>query len=667
MRLPKLPNQIRHYKRDVLQFGGLNVTPDIRDGEFTRTQGITTANYPYITQVPEFETLNYYNGNGFSTYVDPVDMYEWNGNLYVIQADGGVYIGGTHLGNIEASASGRSMAVINTRLVIFPDKYYIDLTDNSIHSLIKKSWNGTASISEGTDDATLTGTGVGADFAVNDVVDIVINNGVDDEIIARVLTVTEVGTDYIKVTLTDELKTLIIAFLSRLTTDDFIVRSSVPDLSVICASGNRIWGCCERNNTIYASALGDPTDFFTYGNDTGAYTVAVGSDGYFTAICEYNNSVLCWKQDILHKILGNYPSEYYMTTSSLDGVLGGSPNSLVEINGLLYYLGPRGVYVYGGNRPRLISEKLGKNTPAFGDANGHYMDGACGSDGRFLYFSCFVGNAGTYSKERLDLWPGGTHLFVYDLDRGLWVCEQDRFWASRIIGSTMLKWDDVYEEGTNKIVQRKSEISDDQPWSVEFAEVVEDTFSRKGYTRLNVRLDMQPGSDAVIYAKEDRRKYREIWSGSRPKKNYYMPVAHVNFANPETVMCTNYTTPLSDEKAFVYLDGTTVEGTWAYDDGADGPTFEGEFPSEGLKLRLVFSYQTLEGTVTAYDLTTGEQVETDEWHYVAFWKSKADYNPVTALVPIRLGRCDRYQIKIEGTGEVTIRGIEREYVTGSEK
>ena len=42
-------------------------------------------------------------------------------------------------------------------------------------------------------------------------------------------------------------------------------------------------------------------------------------------------------------------------------------------------------------------------------------------------------------------------------------------------------------------------------------------------------------------------------------------------------------------------------------------------------------------------------------------------NPVTVVVPIRLGRCDRWQLKLEGVGEVTIMAIGRDHVTGSAK
>ena len=54
----------------------------------------------------------------------------------------------------------------------------------------------------------------------------------------------------------------------------------MPDLDFICESENRLWGCSNETRTIYASALGDPTNFFSYqGLSTDSYAVAVGSEG----------------------------------------------------------------------------------------------------------------------------------------------------------------------------------------------------------------------------------------------------------------------------------------------------------------------------------------------------------------------------------------------------
>ena len=40
------------------------------------------------------------------------------------------------------------------------------------------------------------------------------------------------------------------------------IRRKTPELTVVCESNNRLWGA--EGDTIYASALGDPTTFFTY-------------------------------------------------------------------------------------------------------------------------------------------------------------------------------------------------------------------------------------------------------------------------------------------------------------------------------------------------------------------------------------------------------------------
>ena len=46
---------------------------------------------------------------------------------------------------------------------------------------------------------------------------------------------------------------------------------------------NRVWGCSNKENVIYACKLGDPTNWFSYrGIAEDSYAVTVGSDGSFT-------------------------------------------------------------------------------------------------------------------------------------------------------------------------------------------------------------------------------------------------------------------------------------------------------------------------------------------------------------------------------------------------
>ena len=45
------------------------------------------------------------------------------------------------------------------------------------------------------------------------------------------------------------------------------------------------------------------------------------------------------------------------------------------------------------------------------------------------------------------------------------------------------------------------------------------------------------------------------------------------------------------------------------------------------------------------------------------WSSH-DSNAVTAVIPIRPGRCDRYQVRLKGEGRCLIRSMAREFALG---
>lgn len=181
------------------------------------------------------------------------------------------------------------------------------------------------------------------------------------------------------------------------------IRRKTPELTVVCESNNRLWGA--EGDTIYASALGDPCNFYTYdGLDTDSYAVAVASEGAFTGCCGFGNSVLFWKENRLYKVLGAYPSQYTMYEYNVPGVKQGSEQSLVNINEVLYYHGRDGVYRYSGGAPDLASDVFGMRR--FEEAS------AGAAEGRY-YISM---------KDRKS---GAWGMWVYDTLKGLWVQEDD--------------------------------------------------------------------------------------------------------------------------------------------------------------------------------------------------------------------------------------------------
>lgn len=264
------------------------------------------------------------------------------------------------------------------------------------------------------------------------------------------------------------------------------IRRKTPELTVVCESNNRLWGA--EGDTIYASALGDPTNFFTYdGLDTDSYAVAVASEGAFTGCCGFGNSVLFWKEDRLHKILGAYPSQYTMYEYNVPGVKLGSEQSLVNINEVLYYHGRDGVYRYSGGAPDLASEMFGMR---------RFEEASAGTA------------EGRYYLSMKDRQSGAWGLWVYDTLKGLWVQEDDTRAMNFANNAGKL-----YCIGDGKLMcinpDHSSEVIE---WSATTARMDEVVHERKYYPKLNIRLDLPAGSRFVVEVSQDDGDFRQIGS-----------------------------------------------------------------------------------------------------------------------------------------------------------
>jgi hypothetical protein len=262
------------------------------------------------------------------------------------------------------------------------------------------------------------------------------------------------------------------------------VTRPVPDLDYICESDNRLWGVNSETRTIYASALGDPTDFWSLGLlSTDAFQAAVGTDGDWTGICKAGGGVCCWKEHTLHKVLGSYPANYQINTYSVPGVQAGSARSMQNINETLYYKGVDGIYAYGGGTPSLVS-------PGF---NGVQFDYAVGGSGNGKYY---------ISMLRRDTESYG--MYELDLDTGFWLkTDNTKCEAYATLDNI------VYAAiGRSVYALQTAENSDGVSWLAEFVPFTETALSRKKYKRLLLRIDMDAGSELRIETKLDRDRWR---------------------------------------------------------------------------------------------------------------------------------------------------------------
>ena len=261
----------------------------------------------------------------------------------------------------------------------------------------------------------------------------------------------------------------------------------VPDLDFICENHNRLFGCSNKDRTIYVSSLGDPTNMYAYdGVATDSYAVAVPGEGDFTACVRHDTSVIFFKEDKIYKLAGSYPAEFALYSYEVPGVQAGSENSCALINEVLYYKGVRGIYRYDGSIPVLISDR-------FGDRR--FFNAVAGSDGASYYVSMQDGE-------------GAYYLFVYDTQKGIWMLEEKGvrgIRAARISYEMCVLLDDG-------VIYRENAVEDasGSEWMVRFAPIFEIVGGKRSYSRILARISLPKNSYLIVKIRCDGGVWREV-------------------------------------------------------------------------------------------------------------------------------------------------------------
>lgn len=287
-----------------------------------------------------------------------------------------------------------------------------------------------------------------------------------------------------------------------------MLERKVPDLTCICECDNRIWGA--EGKTIYASALGDPTNFYVYdGVSTDSYAVAVGTEGEFTGCIAYSSTVLFWKENCLHKVLGSYPAQYEIYTYTVPGIQKGSEKSLAVINETLFYKGRNGVYAYSGGTPELLTENFG--TRRFFDAVG-------GTDGERYYISM--------RTEK-----GDWELYVFDTLRAIWLRED----ATHALDWAYLDGTLYFLDGaTGKLMTTGQDYSEEGlvNWSATLCQMDETSHGRKCYSKLYLRADLDAGAWLKVEISTDGKPFRQVFSTHNERaKTLQVPILPVRCDN----------------------------------------------------------------------------------------------------------------------------------------
>ncbi len=329
----------------------------------------------------------------------PHGMAVMNGDLYVAQGfslyrlPGGVHApatGGTmtqvgYLGNTD-----KQMAVFGDRLIILPDKKYLDAADGQLRAIELDTGEIDGVVFAG-DCVTLpmshTWTAMG--FAAGDTLTIV---NADDVTPAP-------GGDYCIRAVYGNKAYLQSSFHSTYESRARF-RRRMPDLDGFCVAGNRLYGYKGKN--IFISGEGSPFGWYgTRSDGTGPVTLRSDSEGDITAVISHRGDVVFFKSDRICRLLGGHTDPYALGELTAPGVPPVMARSLADVGGDLYYHADTGLYrlAYGATYP----ERLGSFSPeAVTDACG-------GTDG-----------VGYYADLHTD---PASRTYLYRPDRKAWYVE----------------------------------------------------------------------------------------------------------------------------------------------------------------------------------------------------------------------------------------------------
>ena len=498
--LPSMKYADKITKSQQVKFGGLNRSVGAGDGELYDMRNLTGDHYPVLSVRAKRHL--------FRTLAKPGALFAWDRLCWIDGTD--FYFDGKQKGQVTEGE--KSFAALGAYLVIFPDKCYYNVDTDEFGSLESK-WSG-ESLTFG--DGTLYGETAAANaiykegvswadfFRVGDAVTIhgcEVNPGNNMSVIIRAM-------DGDQMYFYENTFILGADGAAYTETGNLSIERAVPDLNFLCENENRLWGCTET--TIYACKLGDIFNWNVYdGLDTDAYAVDSGSAGAFTGCISYRGYPTFFKEDHIFKVYGSVPSNFEVLGSATLGLTEGGGGSLAIAGETLFYLSRNGVMAYTGGIPQPMGTVFGLD---------RFKKAIGGTDGLKYYVS----------MQKTDNSWG---LYVYDTQTGLWHMEDE----TQAIGFARSKGNlymlnsngELWIVGNASEVPAGTEAEESIPWMAEFCDFTDESPNRKGLSKLQIRLELDPGATVNVWLQFDSdgqwHKVRQTL-GEGKKRSCYLPI-----------------------------------------------------------------------------------------------------------------------------------------------
>lgn len=318
------------------------------------------------------------------------------------------------------------------------------------------------------------------------------------------------------------------------------VSRKAPEMDFVIESGNRLWGCKYGTvdgalvNEIYASKLGDPTNWQAFsGLASDSYAVTVGTDGAFTGAITYMGVPIFFKENCIHKVYGNFPSNFQIQDTACRGVQSGCSESLAIVNETLFYKSRTAVCAYDGSFPTEISSALGDKV---------YDNAAAGSLGNKYYISMRDTSSETNEYEML----------VFDTAKGMWH-KEDNTQATKFVTRRNNLYYLDYDSPYIKMVHSESKADTEMgaiSWEAVTGIIGVDSPGTKYISGLEIRMKLDLESTVRIYIEYDScGEWEQVYVKTgdklssttvplRPKRSDHLRLKIVGVGNAEIYSIT---------------------------------------------------------------------------------------------------------------------------------
>jgi hypothetical protein len=253
--------------------------------------------------------------------------------------------------------------------------------------------------------------------------------------------------------------------------------SNCPDITRVCVLRNRAFGV--GGDMFYASKISDPLtwDYFPVPyEDASSFQTNTGEPGNFTGMKVSLNQVKATKAGHLYELYGDKPKNFKLDKVVDVGCIDG--DSIVDIDGILYFLSNDGFRAYAGSVPVPISDKLDEK----------YVSCVAETDGRHYYASLYNGSE--------------YNLYVYDTRTGQWYREDNLQ-----VKSFARKDDTLYALAADNKVYKFNSGNEAVEWSFETENFSEYWMGRKANKAVKFMADFETGSSMKVYCSLDDGDY----------------------------------------------------------------------------------------------------------------------------------------------------------------